>query len=62
MAYVLFSDWGDDELFDELALRQDRGEPVGQLAEEIRARGGNPFPDAVERGVTYEAQKLLRNQ
>lgn len=58
--YVLFSDWSDEELFDELALRQDRQEDTGPIAAEIRVRGGNPSPTVEERGVTYEAQRALR--
>lgn len=60
MAYVRYSDWDDEELFGELALRQDRAENTKHIVAEIRARGGNPFPTPEERNVVYEAQRILR--
>lgn len=61
MARMPFSDWSDEELFAEMALRQDRKEDTTPIAAAIRARGGNPFPTPEERNLAYEAQAILRD-
>lgn len=57
-----YSDWDDEELESELALRRDQGEDTTEIEAEIRARGGNPNPSIADRNLVYEANKILRAQ